>query len=119
MEPVGLPEALEPEPDEPEGLVDVLFSASSPPVPAVDAGETLLEAALAAVLKASSVLSPDLLDGISKRKHLYSDGCDLRSVDDTNHAVLAVLALAAVEPDGSRSVLDFVHEAGGGDLGHI
>jgi hypothetical protein len=41
---------------------------------------------------------------------------DLRSVDDTDHAVLAVLALAAVEPDGSRGVCDFVGEGGAGDL---
>lgn len=41
---------------------------------------------------------------------------DLRRVDDTNHTSLAMLALGAVEPDGSRSVLDLVGESPVGDL---
>jgi hypothetical protein len=39
----------------------------------------------------------------------------LRSVDDTNHTALAVLALCAVEPDRRRGVLDFVCEGGVGE----
>ena len=87
-----------------------------PPVPALDAGETLSVAVWAAFLKASIVLSPVFLDGaVSTEEEMGSrDGHDLRLVDDTNHAALAMLALAAVEPDGRRSVLDLVHEDGGG-----
>jgi hypothetical protein len=41
---------------------------------------------------------------------------DLRRVDDTDHAVLAVLALCAVEPDRRRGVLDLVLESPVGNL---
>ena len=43
----------------PEPEVEVPFSVKLPPKPAADVGEVLLLAALAAVLKASNVRSPD------------------------------------------------------------
>ena len=45
--------------DEPEPEVAVPFSLSLPPVPALDSGETLSAAAVAAFLKASMVLGPE------------------------------------------------------------
>lgn len=45
---------------EPEGeAAEVPFSVRLPPVPAVDEGETLLEARAELFLKAAKVLSPD------------------------------------------------------------
>lgn len=53
---------------------------------------------------------------LGKGTNVIGRTVNLRSVDDTNHTTLAVLALGAVEPDGLRSVFDRVHERRGSGL---
>jgi hypothetical protein len=55
----GAPEA------EPEGDVDVLLSVRLPPVPALEVGETLVEASAEAFLYAARVLGPEALKCVS------------------------------------------------------
>jgi hypothetical protein len=52
------------------------------------------------------VLGPDLLILLVMKQCTIEQ--DLRRVDHTNHATLAMLALGAVEPDRGRCVLDLV-----------
>lgn len=50
--------------------VEVPFSLSLPPVPAVDVGDTFSVAFSEAFLNASRVLGPDALDNVSESKRL-------------------------------------------------
>jgi hypothetical protein len=101
--------------EEGEGEEDVELPVRLPPEPATAVGDTFSVASAEAFLKAASVFAPDLLIVVRGMIVLEGNDDNLRRVNHTNHAVLAVLALCAVEPDRCRGILDFVGEGGVGE----
>lgn len=92
MEETGAPEAVL------DGDDIVVLSVRLPPVPALTLGDSLVSAPADAFLKAARVLGPVVLVDISELSTMETWDYRLRWVDHTNHAILAVLSLCAVEP---------------------
>lgn len=101
VEEEGVPEVV------PEGDVEAELSVRLPPVPALTVGETLVSIAAEAFLKASRVRAPVALQAVRKERIRHRNQ-NLRWVDHADHAILAVLALCAVEPDGRGSIGDLI-----------